>query len=399
MKEDFPILQRKINGKELVYLDNSATTQKPQQVIDAVVSFYKETNANVHRGIHTLSEEASQMYEEARETAAKFIHAKKEEIIFTSGTTESLNALAYMLEEELQEGDEIILSEMEHHANIVPWQELAKRKKLQIKYIPITKEYRLDLKKAKELITDKTKLVSIVHISNTLGSINPIKEIIKIAHNVNAYAIIDAAQSAPHIPLNVKELDCDFLAFSGHKMLAPTGIGVLYGKKELLEKLPPYFFGGGMIKEVTKEKTSFANIPEKFEAGTPKIAQAIGLAKAIEYLQKIGMKNIEKQQKELTAYTLKELQKVPGLQIIGPQDARNRAAVFSFTIDGIHTHDIAEILNREGIAVRSGNHCTMPLHNKLGLSGTTRASLYIYNTKDDIDKLINGIKIAQEIFK
>jgi len=399
IQRDFPILQEKVNGKRLIYLDNTATTQKPDVVIDAMNEYYKKGNANVHRGVHLLAQRATEAYERAHEIVALFINASFEEVIFTKGTTESINLLAYSLAHTLQKGDEIVLSEMEHHSNIVPWQQVAKWKGAKIKYIPLTTDFRLDMEKAKELITEKTRIVSVAHMSNVLGTINPVKELANFAHNVGALMIVDAAQSVPHLHVDVKDLDCDFLCFSGHKMLGPTGIGVLYGKKEHLETMEPFLFGGDMISEVTYEDATWNDLPWKFEAGTPNIAEAVGLAKAIEYLQKIGMENIRAHDIYLTSYALEQLTKINRVTIIGPKDTENRGAIISFTVENIHPHDLAEILNRHGIAVRGGHHCAMPLHQKLGLTGTTRASFYVYNTKEDIDTMITAIQEAQEIFK
>ncbi len=395
-QEDFPIFN---NNPNLVYLDNAATTQKPQSVIQAIIDFYEKSNANVHRGIHTLSQKATILYEQAHETLAKFINAQPEEIIFTSGTTHAMNTLAHSFAQSselinLQPGDEIVLTEMEHHSNFVPWQQLALQKKCTLKFIPITKDYELDMQQAEKLITPKTKLVAVTHISNVLGTINPIKELTNLAHKNNALIIVDAAQSAPHIPIDVTQLNCDFLAFSGHKMCGPTGIGVLYAKKEILQKLPPSYTGGGMILEVTKEKTTWADLPEKFEAGTPNIAGAIGLAAAVKYLEQIGMEKIHAHTTELTTYALKLLQPLTkhGLTILSTPNAAHRGAVISFTIDNLHPHDISEELNQQNIAVRAGHHCCGPLMKSLNISGTTRASFYLYNTKEDVDKLIEGIK-------
>ena len=396
--KDFPILQNKINGKRLVYLDNSATTQKPKQVIEAITNFYETNNANVHRGIYTLSRQATEAYEKARHKIAGFIGATFEETIFTKGTTEGLNLLATSLGKTLQQDDEIVLSEMEHHSNIVPWQQLAKEKGCIIKYIPVKDDYQLDLEQAGELINEKTKIVSVTQMSNVLGTINPIKELAMLAHQAGALIIVDAAQSVPHFSVNVKDLDCDFLTFSGHKMCGPTGVGVLYGKKELLLTMEPFLYGGDMINEVTFEKATWNELPWKFEAGTPNIAQVIGLAAAIEYLQNQDVQKITEHEKELTDYALEKLSKISGLKIIGPTTNDNRGAVFSFILEGIHPHDISEILDREGVAVRGGHHCAMPLMSKLGVNGTTRASFYLYNSKEDVDALIIGIKKVQEVF-
>jgi len=385
VKNDFPILTN------IIYLDSASTTQKPTAVIEAITKYYEEDNANVHRGVYKLSLKATMAYENAHEIVAKFIGTQFEEVIFTKGTTESINLLAYSLGKKLQPGDEIVLTEMEHHANIVPWQQLAKEKKLILKFIPITSDFRLDMNKARELITPNTKIISVTHISNVLGTINPVKELAALAHEAGAIMIVDAAQSVPHMPINVKELNCDFLAFSGHKMCGPTGIGVLYGKKELLETMDPFLYGGDMIKEVTFEKSTWNDLPWKFEAGTPHIAGAAGLAAAIEYLQSIGMENIAAQELELTKYTLQKLSAIPGIQLIGPSSFEQRGAVFSFVVDGIHPHDVSELLDKKNICVRGGHHCAMPLHEKLKINGSTRASFYFYTTKEDVDVWIEAL--------
>ncbi len=385
IRNDFPILTN------IIYLDNSSTTQKPKQVIEAIKKYYEEDNANVHRGVYKLSLKATIAYEKAHEIVAKFINAKFEEVIFTKGTTESLNLLAYSLGKNLKAGDEIVLTEMEHHSNLVPWQQLAKEKSLILKFIPITAEFRLDMQKARELLTTKTKIVSVTHVSNVLGTINPIKELALLAHEKGAVLIVDGAQSVPHMPINVKELNCDFLAFSGHKMCGPTGIGGLYGKKELLEKMDPFLYGGDMIKEVTFEKSTWNDLPWKFEAGTPPIAGAVGLAAAIEYLQAIGMENIQQHEQELTQYVLKKLSALPHIKLLGPATVQDRAAVFSFTIEGMHPHDVSELLDKANICVRGGHHCAMPLHEKLKANGSVRTSLYFYNTREDVNMLIDSI--------
>ncbi len=387
VKENFPILK---NG--LIYLDNSATTQKPAKVIEAVKEYYEQDNANVHRGIYKLAQKATVGYEKAHEVAAKFIGAEFEEIIVTKGTTEGLNLLAYSLGKNVQEGDEIVLSEMEHHGNIVPWQQIAEEKGAILKFIPLTKDYRLDLHKAQELITEKTKIISIVHMSNVLGTINSVKELAEMAHQVGAVMIVDAAQSVPHMPVNVKELNCDFLVFSGHKMCAPTGIGVLYGKKEVLEKMQPFLYGGDMIREVSFEKSTWNDLPWKFEAGTPNMAGAAGLMAAVEYLQEIGMDNITAHSRGLTKYALEKLSAIYGVTIIGPISVENRGPVISFTMGGMHPHDVSEILDKENIAVRGGFHCAMPLFSKLGIDGSIRASFYIYNTTEDVDRLVEAVR-------
>jgi len=391
-KQDFPILK---NG--LIFLDNSATTQKPRKVIEAVTEYYENENANVHRGIYKLAQKATLQYEKAHEVVAKFIGAEFEEVIFTKGATEGLNLLAYSLGKNLKEGDEIVLTEMEHHSNLVPWQQIATDKGAVLKFIPVTKEHRLDMGKAKELITNKTKIVSVVHMSNVLGTINPVKEIAELAHKVGAVMIVDAAQSVPHMKVNVKELNCDFLVFSGHKMCGPTGIGVLYGRKELLEKMQPFLYGGDMIREVSFEKSTWNDLPWKFEAGTPNMAGAAGLMAAIEYLQEIGMENITTHGQNLTRYALERLSKIPRLTIVGPTNAENRGPVISFNIEGMHPHDVSELLDKANIAVRGGFHCAMPLFSKLGIDGSIRASFYLYNTTEDVDRLFEAVlKIVEQ---
>ena len=395
IRKDFPILNVKVHGKPLVYLDNAATTQKPKVVIDAITDYYENYNANIHRSIHKLGEEATKAYEEAHRKVADFINADFEEVIFTKSTTESLNLLAYSLTNQLKPGDEIVISEMEHHSNFVPWQQLALKKNLKLKFIEINKEGLLDENSIKENITNKTKIVSLTHVSNVLGTINNIEEIGKIAHENNALMIVDAAQSVPHMPVDVKKLDCDFLAFSGHKMLGPTGIGVLNGKKELLQKMDPFLYGGDMIKEVTFENTTFNDLPWKFEAGTANIAQAIGLGAAIDYLNKIGMENIESYEKELVRYAYDKLSGIKEIEIYGPKE---RSGLISFNVKNIHAHDTAQILDGEGIAVRAGHHCAMPLASKLGIVASARASFYLYNTQEEINKLVDGIKKVIEVF-
>ena len=409
IKEDFPILNQKIKEKPLIYLDNSATTQKPKQVIDAITKFYQEDNANIHRGVHELATRATIGYQKSRETVATFLNAVPEEIIFIRGTTDGFNKIVNSIRKSkiLKENDEIILSILEHHANIVPWQELAKEIKFKIKWIPITDNYELDLTKLPNLITNKTKILSITHCSNVTGTINPIKQIISQAKQINKdiITIIDAAQSVPHQKINVKDLDCDILIFSSHKLLGPTGIGIIYGKADFLNKLEPFNYGGDMIEEVTKESSTWNELPHKFEAGTPSIAQAVGLNAAIEYLNNLGMKKIHKHLDKLTTYTLTKLKEIEGLSTIGPNTSKNRAPIFTFTLKTtdnktiIHPHDVGEILNREGIAIRGGKHCAMPLYDEIKVpEGASRASFYIYNTTKDTDKLIKAIKKAQEVF-
>ncbi len=387
-KNDFPILKQKINGKRLVYLDNAATSQAPESVINSISEYYKTMHSNVHRSIHTLSEKATEEYENTRKKVAKFINADSEEIIFTKGTTESINLIAHGLK--LKKDDEIVLTMMEHHANIVPWQQLG----VKLKYIPITKDFKLDLEAAKKLITNKTKVVSVTHISNVLGIINPINELAKLAHKVGALIVVDAAQSVPHMKVDVKELNCDFLAFSAHKMLGPTGVGVLYGKKELLENLEPFVYGGKMIKEVDLDKTTFADSPDKFEGGTPNISGVIAFGKAIDYLNKIGMDKIEKHNKELIEYASKRIKEIKNVKVYGSE-----GSIISFNIEGMHSHDVSELLDREGVAIRGGHHCTMPLMKVLNIPGCSRASFYLYNTKEDVDIFIDALKKAIKVFK
>ena len=427
MRTQIPLFEK---YPQLIYLDTAATAQKPKEVIDALRKFYEESNANVHRGIYTLAQKATLEYETARETIANFIGAQREEIIFTRGTTDCINLLAISLakkipsakseknktkenktEAQLQKGDEILLTEMEHHSNLVPWQQLAKEKGLVVKFIPITAQGTLNMTAAKELITIKTKIVSLTHISNVLGTINPVQEIAALAHTVGALCIVDAAQSVPHMPVDIKKLGCDFLAFSGHKMCGPTGIGVLWGKKELLEEMEPFHYGGEMIQEVSFTDAQWNEVPWKFEAGTPNIAGVIGLAAAVQFLQKKGMKEIQKHGEDITRYAYKKLRAMSRVQILGPevlisedidpegsQTPAVRGALVSFTVAGIHPHDVAEICNRYGLAVRAGYQCAMPLHKKLGINGSVRASFYFYTTTKEIDALVQALQDAERIF-
>ena len=407
-KQDFPLFQKM---PRLVYLDNSATAQKPLVVIAAMNQYYEQENANVHRGLYELSEKATQAYEDAHRIVAEFINATAEEIIFTKGTTESLNLVASSLGKTLHQCDEIVLTEMEHHSNIVPWQQVAREKGAVLKYISVTPEGLLNMDEARHLITKKTKVVSAVHMSNVLGTINPIKDLAKLAHQAGALLVVDAAQSVPHLPVDVRDLGSDFLAFSGHKMGGPTGIGVLYGRKEILERLAPYQCGGGMIREVTKEYSTWNDLPWKFEAGTPNIAGVIGLAAAVQFLQKKGMKEIQKHGEDITRYAYKKLRAMSRVQILGPevlisedidpegsQTPAVRGALVSFTVAGIHPHDVAEICNRYGLAVRAGYQCAMPLHKKLGINGSVRASFYFYTTTKEIDALVQALQDAERIF-
>lgn len=394
IQKDFPILQRKIRGKRLVYLDNAATTQKPFWVIDAISDFYKTYNANIHRGIHTLGEEATLLYEEAHKKIAAFIHAASwREIIFTKNTTEALNLLAYTLPQLWKKGDEIIITEQEHHSNYVSWQQAAKRHNLVLKIAPLTKNGTVDIAAIEKMLTKKTRLVSVAHISNVLGGITDIKALAKIVHANKTLLCVDGAQSVPHMPINVQELDCDFLCFSSHKMLGPFGIGVLYGKKALLEEMPIFLAGGGMVGDVDKE--TWNDLPWKFEAGTPDIAGAVGFSAALDYLQKIGMNNIWKHDQELIAYALKKFKQEKNIIIYGPEQ---RSAVLAFNINGIHAHDVASILNEEGIACRAGHHCAQPLFKILQTPAAVRISFYVYNTKEDIDACIIALHKAQKVF-
>jgi len=397
---DFPILKRKINNNNLIYFDNAATSQKPIQVIESITNFYTSTNANIHRGVHTLSMEATDLYDRAKERVAEFINSTdSNSIIFTRGTTESINLVAETWgRANLDENSEIVITELEHHSNIVPWQELIKETNSKLKYIPINKDGTLNLSNLEQIITSNTKLVSITHVSNGIGTINNIKNIIKKAKDVGAITLIDAAQSAPHMPIDVNELECDFLAFSGHKLLGPTGIGVLYGKKKLLEEMPAYQKGGDMILEVTYQKSSWADVPFKFEAGTPNIAGAIGLKSAIEYLMNLSMSEIRNHETEITAYAYEKMMNINGIEIFGPENIDERAGLISFNIPGVHPHDLGTFLDSKGIAIRTGHHCAMPLIKKLGSHSSARASFYIYNTKKEIDKFITEINNSMKYF-
>ncbi|MBQ9230700.1 MAG: cysteine desulfurase [Prevotella sp.] len=400
IRADFPILSREVYGKPLVYLDNAATTQKPLCVLDAMREEYLNVNANVHRGVHYLSQQATDLHEAAREKVRQFIHAAKtEEIIFTRGTTEAINLVASSFcESQMQEGDEVLVTEMEHHSNIVPWQLQAQKRGIIVRHLPITDDGTLACcDDIATYITPRTKLLSIAHVSNVLGTVNPVKEIVRIAHAHGIPVLVDGAQSAPHMTIDVQAIDCDFFAFSGHKMYGPTGIGVLYGKEEWLEKLPPYQGGGEMIDKVTWERTTFERLPFKFEAGTPDYVATHGLATAIDYLQGIGFGAIEAHEQELTRYGLEQLSQIEGLRIYGPQRS-SRDAVISFNVGDIHHLDMGTLLDRLGIAVRTGHHCAQPLMDRLGVSGTVRASFALYNTKEEIDTLVAGIRRVSQMF-
>jgi len=406
LKRDFAIFDKKMRGgKQLVYLDSGATSQKPRQVLDAERFFYENNNAAVHRGAHLLAEEANEAYEGARQIVADFIGASADETIFTKSATESLNLIAYSFGNSkpgskfhLKAGDRIVVSEMEHHANLIPWQQLAKRTGAELVWFEITEEGRLDLSKIADVINNRTKIVAITHQSNVLGTINPIQEITQAAKKVGAVVVLDACQSAPHFRIDVKELGIDFLAFSGHKALGPTGVGICWGKGEHLSEMEPFLTGGSMIETVTMTDATWAPAPRKFEAGVPNMAQAVGLAAALNYLSKIGMDRVTEHDALLTEYALSKLVALPGVSVIGPQNGVDRGAVVSFTIDGIHPHDVGQALDGNGIAVRTGHHCAWPLMRKLNLVGTTRASFYIYNDLQDIDILVQSIGEAQKFF-
>ena len=406
VRQDFPIFERTIReGKRLVYLDSGATSQKPSSVIEAESNFYRMHNAAVHRGAHQLAEEATDAYEGARETVAKFLGGSADEIIFTKSATESLNLLAYAFSNggsdnrfNLTSADRIVVSEMEHHANLIPWQQLAKRSGAELAWFAVTPDGRLDLSNLAEVITSNTKVVALTHQSNVLGTVNPMAAIVARAHEVSAVVVLDACQSVPHMPVNVKDLAVDFLAFSGHKTVGPTGIGVLWGRADLLKDLPPFLFGGSMIESVTMTDAVWAPSPRRHEAGVPNMAQAVGLAAALEYLSAIGMAEIYAHEQKLGAYLLKRLQEVPQLKLVGPLDMNERGAVASFTLGEIHPHDLGQYLDAQGIAVRTGHHCAWPLTRKLGVQATTRASLYLYNDEEDVDVLIDGILGAQKYF-
>ncbi|WP_048601278.1 cysteine desulfurase [Rubeoparvulum massiliense] len=393
----FPVLQQKVNGYPLVYLDSAATAQKPIQVIEALDRFYKEYNSNVHRGVHTLGTMATDAYEGAREKVRKLIHAKStKEIIFTKGTTAAVNLIAQSYgNANVSEGDEILITYMEHHSNLIPWQQLAKRTGAELKYMPLQPDGTLVLEEVAQCITPKTKIVALAHVSNVLGTINPVKEVTRLAHEVGAIVVVDGAQSVPHMKVDVQDLDCDFLAFSGHKMMGPTGIGVLYGKKALLEQMDPIEFGGEMIDTVELYDSTWADLPYKFEGGTPVIAQAIGLGAAIDFLEAIGFAEIEAYEKKLVDYAYQRLSELDGITIYGPKE---RGGLVTFNVDHVHPHDVATVLDVEGIAIRAGHHCAQPLMKWLQVSSTARASFYIYNTEEEVDRLVEGLIHTKEYF-
>ncbi len=398
VRKDFPILGRTVYNRPLVYLDNAATTQKPLCVLDAMREEYLNVNANVHRGVHYLSQQATDLHEAARERVRSFINAKKtEEIVFTRGTTEAINLVALSFcDSQMQQGDEVLVTDMEHHSNIVPWQLQAQRKGIVVKHLPITDKGELCCDNLENYLTEKTRLLSLCHVSNVLGTVNPVEKIIKMAHERGIPVLVDAAQSAPHMPLDVQQMDCDFMAFSGHKMYGPTGIGVLYGKEAWLEKLPPYQGGGEMIDKVTWERTTFERLPFKFEAGTPDYVATHGLATAIDYLCSLGLDNIQAHEQELTRYCMEQLRGIEGIHLYG--EAEDKDAVVSFNVGDIHHLDIGTLLDRLGIAVRTGHHCAQPLMARLGISGTVRASFALYNTREEIDALVAGIRRVSQMF-
>ena len=398
VRADFPILHQHVQDKPLVYLDNAATSQKPQAVLDALKHYYEFDNANVHRGAHTLSVRATEAYERAREKVAQFVNAAREEIVFTRNASEAINLVAYSWAlNTLNPGDEIILTVMEHHSNLVPWQIIAQKTGAEIKYVGLTNTEEFDLNQYRSLLSEKTKLVAVVHVSNTLGCINPVEEIVTLAHQHGAKVLVDACQSVPHLPVDVQAIGCDWLVASGHKMCAPTGIGFLYGKREVLEEMPPFMGGGEMIAEVFLEGFTSGELPHKFEAGTPAIAEAIALGAAVDYLSGIGMDSIHAYEEELTAYLFEKLKQVPKLKIYGPL-TDNRAALASFNVEGLHASDLSTLLDHEGIAIRSGHHCTQPLHRLFGASGSARASLYFYNTFEEIDAFIAALQETIDFF-
>ncbi|EAD2557882.1 cysteine desulfurase [Listeria monocytogenes] len=400
IRADFPILAQEINEKPLAYLDNAATSQKPKQVIEALTHYYEFDNANVHRGVHTLAARATDAYESARGKVAKFIHAREvAEIIFTRGTTSAINLVVdSYAEANIEAGDEIVISYLEHHSNLIPWQQLAKRKGAVLKYIELEEDGTISVEQAKKTIGEKTKIVALAHVSNVLGTITPMKEIAAIAHQFGAVILVDGAQAVPHMEVNVVDLDADFYAFSGHKMMAPTGIGALYGKRELLDAMEPTEFGGEMIDFVELYDSTWKELPWKFEAGTPIIGGAIALGAAIDYLAEVGLENIQAHEQALASYAIEEMSKIEGITIYGPKDASKRCGLVTFNLEGAHPHDIATILDEDGVAIRAGHHCAQPLMKWLDVSSTARASFYIYNTKEEIDALIDGLKLTKEYF-
>jgi cysteine desulfurase/selenocysteine lyase len=400
VRADFPILTRAVRGgKGLVYLDNAASSQKPKQVIDALTDYYTRYNANVHRGIHTLSEEATDEYEKARRKIQAFINAESSsELIFVRNTTEAINLVAHSYGERLQEGDEILLSVMEHHSNLVPWQLLADRKGAKLRFLPLLDDGTIEMAALPGLLNDRTRIVAVSHMSNVLGTINPVEEITRQAHEVGAVVLLDAAQSVPHMPVDVQALECDFLAFSGHKMLGPMGVGVLYGRRQLLESMPPFLGGGNMIMKVELERATYNELPDKFEAGTPDAGGAIALGVAVDYLTGLGMENVRRHERDLTDYALEVLMGEEDVALYGPKAADNRGGVIAFNLGDIHPHDVGTLLDREGVAIRAGHHCCQPLMHRLGQAATARASFYVYNTRDEVDSLVSALGAARAVF-
>ena len=400
IRADFPILEREVaDGRDLVYLDNAATSQTPDQVVDVIADYYRRYNSNVHRGLHELSQEASVAYEDAHDKLAEFVGGEdREEMVFTKNTTEAENLVAFAWGlNELGPGDEVVLTQMEHHASLVTWQQVAKKTGAEVKYIPVTEDGYLDMEAAEELITDDTQMVNVVHVSNTLGTVNPVGDLADLAHDHDAFIFVDGAQAAPTRPVDVQEIDADFYAFSGHKMLGPTGIGCLYGKRHLLDAMEPYLYGGMMIKKVTYEESTWNDLPWKFEAGTPVIEQGIALAEAVDYLEDVGMENIQAHEEALTEYAYDELTAHDDVDVYGPP-GDDRGAVVSFNVDGVHAHDLSSILNDYGVAIRAGDHCTQPLHDTLGVPASARASFYLYNTREEVDALVDAVDEARQLF-
>jgi cysteine desulfurase/selenocysteine lyase len=400
IRQDFPILERRVHGKPLVYLDNAATSQKPRAVIDALVRFYETSNANIHRGIHLLAEEATAQYEEARAKVARFIGARSpHEIVFVRNTTEAINLAARTWgQANLRPGDDIVVTEAEHHSNLIPWQLVAHQTGAKVRAIPITDDGTLDLDAARTIIGERTRIVAIAHMSNVLGTIHPVKELARLAHARGARMLVDGAQSVPHVPVDVVDLDCDFLAFSSHKMLGPTGVGVLYGKSEFLESLEPILGGGGMIREVWIDQATWADVPERFEAGTPNIADVVALGTAIDYLESLGMDNIREHEVSLTRYAIETLARVGDVRIFGPTDMSQRGGVVSFYCGDVHPHDVSTVVDQEGVAIRAGHHCCQPLMTRLGVPATARASFYVYNLPEEVDVLAHALNRVKEIF-
>ncbi|MDQ7842426.1 MAG: cysteine desulfurase [Armatimonadota bacterium] len=400
IRDDFPLLARQVHGRPLVYLDSAATSQKPRRVIEALVRYYQEYNANVHRGIYRMAEQATEAYEGARAKVAAFIGATRpEELIFTRSTTEAINLVAYSWgRANIHPGDEILLTEMEHHSNLVPWQLLAAEREARLRFVPFDEQGLLRMEEFDRLLSERTKLVAVTHQSNVLGTINPVRELAAKAHTVGAAILVDGAQSAPHMPVDVRELGVDFFAFSAHKMCGPTGAGALWGRYELLEAMPPFHGGGEMIMLVQKEQSTYKDPPHKFEAGTPSIADCIVWGEAVDYLREIGMEAIRDHEVRLVRYAMRRLAEIPGLRLFGPENPTRRGGTLAFDLEGVHPHDVAQVLDQEGVAVRAGHHCAQPLHRVLGVAATTRASLYLYNTEEDIDRLVSGLQAVRKVF-